>query len=376
MASPNVQETLSFGKEEFLVRKVPIAAGFGLLGLIILLLPAPGARHLAAGYALVLAGCGYAVFAFWRRKHPGEPMLILSPAGIRYRIDSRLTLFIPWNEIEGVDTADITFSSRGISWMQRDVPVALVSEGFYHTQVRPDSWWHRGLAWQYCFVPKESVVQVAFFHDLLSQPSSNLRAAIEDRWRAFSRHPNARKPSRPPRASQDRPARRGMTRGQKLAAAIVLGVLALPLIWHWRWGHAWLRFNVGSGDVYLGDLLDREGVPARRSDGRMVRLQRRDVSSIVTSQCHKEITRDPKAETLTPTYTVSAHCVADLRLTSGATAVAIFKLIVTTFDTEYELGKISQGSAIVPALLSLEEAEQQLCALKGCEAGKHSPPAE
>jgi hypothetical protein len=38
---------------------------------------------------------------------------------------------------------------------------------------------------------------------------------------------------------------------------------------------------------------------------------------------------------------------------------------VTTFDIEYELGEISQGSAIVLAPVSLAEAER-LCALKGC----------
>ena len=47
------------------------------------------------------------------------------------------------------------------------------------------------------------------------------------------------------------------------------------------------------------------------------------------------------------------------------TALASFKVVVTTFDIEYELAKMSQGSAIVPAPVSLAEAEQ-LCALKGC----------
>jgi hypothetical protein len=48
--------------------------------------------------------------------------------------------------------------------------------------------------------------------------------------------------------------------------------------------------------------------------------------------------------------------VADLALTFGETTLAIFKVVVTTFGIDYELGKISQGSAIVPAPVSLTEA--------------------
>ncbi len=106
-------------------------------------------------------------------------------------------------------------------------------------------------------------------------------------------------------------------------------------------------------------------MPVRRSDGRIATAERWDVLGIGASECRKHIQRDPNAETLTPAYTVSAHCVADLALTFGETTLAIFKVVVTTFGIEYELGKISQGSAIVPAPVSLTEAER-LCALKGC----------
>jgi hypothetical protein len=115
----------------------------------------------------------------------------------------------------------------------------------------------------------------------------------------------------------------------------------------------------------LGVVLDRQGVPARHYDGRIAPVERWDVAGIGASECRKHILRDPKAASLTPTYTVFAHCVADLTLRSGKTALAIFKAVVTTFDIEYELGTISRGSALVPVPVNLAEAER-LCALNGC----------
>lgn len=200
--SQDVYETLSYGREGNLARKALLAAGLGLVGLVMLfvLLRDPDAKagHVVPAFVLIIAGLGFVVFAFWRRRNPGEPMLVLSSAGIRYRLAKRLTFVIPWDEIADVDTADITFHHHGVSWRQRDVPVVLVSERFYRSQVKPDTWWHRGLAWEYYFVHKGKAVQVSFFHDVLSQPSADLRAAIEKRWRAFSRHPNAQRPP-PPR---------------------------------------------------------------------------------------------------------------------------------------------------------------------------------
>lgn len=370
--SRDVYQTLSFGTEGYYVRKAPIGIGVGLLGLVMLYLvydhPDARAKDYAAAYMLIVAGFGFAAYTFWRRQYPGEPMLTLSPTGIRYRIDSRLTLVVPWNEIESVSTADIKIGSRGLSWTQRDVPVVLVSERLYRARVKPDSWWHHGLAWQQYFKPKDGKVQIAFYHDLLSVPAPELLDAIERRWRAFSRHPNAEKPSSPRPATPARPKVWAVAPWQKLAAAVALVVLVLPLVWYWRWGYAWLRFDVpeGSAGAYLDQLLDQQSVPARRADGRMVTLRRFDVSNVGAAKCHKDIARDPNANTLTPAYTVSAHCVADLTLRSGASAVAIFKLVESTYDVEYELGKVSKASVIVPAPLALDEAERRLCALRVC----------
>lgn len=381
-AREDIHKPLSFDKTDYFFRKVPFALGAGLLGLV-LLYSAPSGPNARAIYLLatmlICGGLGFAAFAFWRRKHPGQPTLLLSSTGIRYRIDKNLTLTIPWSEVAGVDAADITFRNRGISWKRRDVPVVLVSERFHRSQVRPETWWHRGLAWQYHLIPKDGMVQVAFFNDVLSQPAEGLREAIERRWRAFSRHPNAQKPSPPRAALGDRPGRWRLTRGQKAAAAIAFAVVALPLVWHWRWGHAWLRSSVSEGiaKAYAGDVLKRQAVPARRSDGRMIMVWPWDVSDIGGAECHSDIVRDTAAETFVPAYDVSTDCLADLTLADGAAAVAVFKLVVTTYDVEYELGKVTRGSALVPAVPSLEEAEQRLCVLRelGCGTGKETAPA-
>ena len=64
-----------------------------------------------------------------------------------------------------------------------------------------------------------------------------------------------------------------------------------------------IPFALGVG--LLGVVLDRQGVPARHYDGRIAPVARWDVAGIGASECRKHILRDPKAASLTPTYTVS-----------------------------------------------------------------------
>lgn len=360
--------TLSFGREKYFLRQVPKVGPLGLLGALLLYRlhgdPSSEFGPYLAAYILIIVGVGFTVFSVWRWINPAKPLLVLSPTGIRNSHPVGLNLTIPWGEILGVDSIDIRIWHRGFYTTHRDVTVVLVSERFYRSRVRPDRYWHRGEAWKYDFIPKNGIVQVALFHDVLSIPAAVLREAVEQRWRAFSRHPNAKLP--PVRHVPSRP--RFLTPGRKRAVAVIIAALALPLIWYWQWVYAWLGHDVpeGSAQAYIGQQLDRRSVPARTLDGRMIALRRWDVSSVGSAKCFKDIARLPQSESWTPAYDTTVYCVADLALTSGATATGIIKLVVQTFDMEAQLGKITQGRAIVPASFALEDAERQLCALRSC----------
>ena len=76
----------AFGKADFLFRKIPFGVGVSHLGVVLLyaLLRDQNAKFIffAAACVPLLAGFGFAADALWRRMHPSQPVLVLSPAGI------------------------------------------------------------------------------------------------------------------------------------------------------------------------------------------------------------------------------------------------------------------------------------------------------
>lgn len=241
----DLREVLSFGKEAFFVRYIPHALAIGCLGIAYAILQDSGRlRAQVSAFILVTAGFGYIAFALWRRWNPGEPTLALSPDGIRFRFTKRHTFVIPWDDVQAVASADIRIGLSMIPAYERNVPVIFVSESFYRDRIFLDSLWQKGPGWRYQFIPKQGLVQVAFFHAVFSQPAADLRAAIEERWRFFSRNPNARVPPRPVLAVAGRAS---LTRRQKGLVAIGAALLAAPLVWNWQWGTAWLLSSMPDG---------------------------------------------------------------------------------------------------------------------------------
>ena len=186
----DVHQILTFGKEGFFIRKLPWAIGLALMGGFMLNTGAAGDAYLAA-WVLVAAGTGYAAFVVWRWLVPAEPMLTLAPQGIRYRLTRKQDFLIPWSEVQGVEAADIRVQFRARSSLERGVPVVLIPRDYYRQHIHVDSLWQRGPSWDYYFTPRGDLVQVAFFNSILSQSAAGLRAAIEERWRAFGTYPDA-----------------------------------------------------------------------------------------------------------------------------------------------------------------------------------------
>jgi hypothetical protein len=136
--------------------------------------------------ALVL-GPLLTAYALLRLLVPGKPALVLSPQGLRLHLEWVKDVLIPWREVHGVDTIDITDEFRGMPVIYPGVTVILVSKAFYDRYIHVDSLFLRGPAWDNLFIPKGSMVQVALHHEVLTATAQELRAAIEARWRAFGR---------------------------------------------------------------------------------------------------------------------------------------------------------------------------------------------
>jgi hypothetical protein len=135
------------------------------------------------GLALVV-GAVSALYGFSRWRQP-RPMLTLSPAGLRLHIEFVKTVLIPWSEIHGVDSIDISGRVGGREAYVPGVTVVLVTRAFYDRYIHVRSWLLRGPAWHMNFIPKDDMMQIALHHEIMSATALELRAAVEARWSAF-----------------------------------------------------------------------------------------------------------------------------------------------------------------------------------------------
>ena len=180
----DVQKTLTYGTGKlgrwFLqMGLTALAAG----GVLVLLQPGGFGEWFMVGLSLVV-GAGSALYGFSRWRHP-KPMLTLSPAGLCLHMDMVKTVLIPWREIHGVDSIDISGRVGGRDAYAPGVTVVLVTRAFYDRHIHVRSWLLRGPGWHMNFVPKDDMMQVALQHDALPATAAELREAVEARWRAF-----------------------------------------------------------------------------------------------------------------------------------------------------------------------------------------------
>ncbi len=145
----------------------------------------------------LLTGVAVLAYALWTLSRSGKPIYALSPAGILYRVPSNRTFLIPWSEIRAVES--ITIASRQFNpvslfqsghllyrmSMFHDVTVVTVSKAFYDAHIHVSSFFRRGPGWKATFIPHGEQVQVALHHYLASVEPSEMRQAVEARWRAF-----------------------------------------------------------------------------------------------------------------------------------------------------------------------------------------------
>ena len=180
----DVQKTLSYhgGKLGGWFLRMGVTAL--VAGTVLVLLQPNGAfEWLMIGLTLAV-GAPCAIYGFSRWRQP-KPMLTLSPAGLCLHMEFVKTVLIPWREIHGVDSIDISGRVGGRNAYLPDVTVVLVTRAFYDRYIHVTSWLLRGPAWHMNFIPKGEMMQVALHHEIMSATAAELRAAVEARWSAF-----------------------------------------------------------------------------------------------------------------------------------------------------------------------------------------------
>jgi WD40 repeat protein len=193
----NVHQKLSYGAEKVTKPLLWLALVLLAIGLVDALVF--DARRVP-GEVLAFAGAIWAGFEFWRLHNPGDAMLVLSPAGLRLRIVGVKKVLIPWQDIRGVSSRDMTFTNPASTISSRhEVPnVALVevSKRFYDRFIHVDSFLQRGPGWDNIFIQERDAVQIALHGEMLPVKSEVLRAEIEARWEVFRDQPQGKAPPR------------------------------------------------------------------------------------------------------------------------------------------------------------------------------------
>jgi hypothetical protein len=198
---PDVHQVLEYRADTAIVRLLPAGLGLlflGLLGLAVLNADDRSGRDvefILAVCVLLVVGPGIIALALFKRANRGKPIFVLSPLGIHYRIPWVKEFLIPWREIRGVDTIDITSSNWSLrnpgTMTFSDVTVILVPRPFYNARIFVDSYFLRGPGWESNFIPKGDLVQVVLHHELVSVEPRALHEAVEARWHAFRNQPSA-----------------------------------------------------------------------------------------------------------------------------------------------------------------------------------------
>lgn len=131
---------------------------------------------------------GFSLYDLVRWLEPGSALVELLPQGIIFRTTTE-HFIVPWSEIKGVDTIDITAEFRGQEETIPGVTVILVSKLFYDRVVHIDSYLMRGPGWDAHFIPKGDKMQLALHHDILPATAEEIRRQVEERWKAFGNKP-------------------------------------------------------------------------------------------------------------------------------------------------------------------------------------------
>ena len=185
-ATTDVNTILTFGREKLARKMLRFALIAGVVGVLSVLVGSDDAALYFVGWGLIVFAVGWAAWEFSKTTRPQKPLLVLSPEGIRMRIEGATEFDIPWSEVRGVDSITVE-GFRGAIFDH--VTAVLVTRDFYDRVIHVNSFLLRGPGWDQVFIPYDSMKQVALHHEILPVTASDLLAAVEARYRAFGRPP-------------------------------------------------------------------------------------------------------------------------------------------------------------------------------------------
>jgi hypothetical protein len=185
--SVDVHQTKTYGREKVARHALILAAALVIVGVIGISTSPASSPKTQFAWVIAIAGLAWGAFELIGRTIvPGKPLLLLTPEGITLRTVGEV--FIPWDEIHGVDSTDLK------TWPGRTAPfpvtfdnltVVQISRDFYDRSIIPCATPLPSSAWDHTFLLKGSSVQVAFHHDVLPVEPDALRREIAARWYAF-----------------------------------------------------------------------------------------------------------------------------------------------------------------------------------------------
>jgi hypothetical protein len=237
----DVSKTIAYGSGKTALKYIAMSALVLAVGLVVAL----GKKDWLLGGPLAALAAAAIVWQI-HGLLSGEPLLRLSPAGLRLNLDGRVFLDIPWQEVEAISSLDLTFEVLQKRWYDlqggtspgyflakdqyRDVTALQVSETFAEQTILP--LWRAvirtrglrrlagiGIA---TFMPAKNATAsglsnifpthdgkrfVTLPHKVLSVDRDQLRAEVEARWQAFGKRAGTGLGPALPLASQEPPER-------------------------------------------------------------------------------------------------------------------------------------------------------------------------
>jgi hypothetical protein len=216
----DITKTIAYGSGKTALKYIAFSALVLAIGLIV----AFGKKDWLLGGPLAAVA---ALAIVWQinGQRSAEPLLRLSPAGLRLNLDGYVFADIPWREVEGISSLNLTFKVVEKRWYDLqggapgyfsakeqypDVTAVQVSEAFADQTILP--LWravagNRGLRrfariGMATFTPAKNATAsrlsnifpthdgkrfVALPHSVLSVDRDQLRAEVEARWQAFGK---------------------------------------------------------------------------------------------------------------------------------------------------------------------------------------------
>ncbi|MFN8831048.1 MAG: hypothetical protein ACK50Q_12690 [Labrys sp. (in: a-proteobacteria)] len=381
----DVNRILSFRLKDVLRGNTFAGLLFAALGAFVLIVPPADQRDwegVLAGTVVLAVGLSILIVPRLKVQRNEQIVAEFSPAGVMMGIQNstRQRFLVPWDEV--IEITQISFTRRIVTTFATYFrePAITVSRDFFDREIDVEVK-GRGPFWDHHvhMLPRDEGVRLALLHNEFNMSRRQLRAEIEERWRAFSTHPGAKRPAaaeRDPLSVIDRlwdsaTATAGGSIAVK-AVAILIGILVVYFS-HYILAYVGMaKLNEAQIRVYAGDLLKAGNLPGSIDDGPITMLTPALISSVTSGSCEPSIRRDLANSGFLPRYMEHHACRAALVTADRRPAKAVFDLIVVEYeqvlgvDATTGVEKLGTYRALTAVTPPPDDVRLRLCADGGC----------